>query len=71
LTEDDTGRTDTIFEEIPDERRDWRNEVANLRKRVGDFNINNYVTKVLTEQEQKDYARLKQIVPADTQVYMQ
>jgi hypothetical protein len=35
---------------IPDER-DWRRDVASLKKQVGDFNINNYVKRVLTEDE--------------------
>jgi hypothetical protein len=34
---------------VPDER-DWRIDVANLKKKVGDFNINNYI-HVLSEED--------------------
>jgi hypothetical protein len=35
---------------IPDER-DWRKDLNYLKEKVKDFNINNYVKKVLTETQ--------------------
>ncbi len=55
---------------IPDER-DWRRDVQHLRQKIGEFNINNYVKKVLTEEEQARYNKICQKIPAQSRVYMQ
>ena len=58
------------FDTIPDER-DWKRDVATLKSRVGDFNITNYVKKVLTEDEQAQFNAIIKKFPLTNQVYMQ
>jgi hypothetical protein len=41
---------------IPDER-DWKGEIDSIKKRTGDFNINNY-THILSEEERRTYNRI-------------
>lgn len=52
LTEhaENAAADDSHFDDIPDER-DWRRNLVFLRKKACDFNINNYVEKVLTKEE--------------------
>ena len=45
--------------------------MATLKSRVGDFNITNYVKKVLTEDEQAQFNAILKKVPLTNQVYMQ
>ena len=55
---------------IPDER-DWRKELASMKQMVGEFNINNYVKKVLDKEEQISYNRICAKMPEFCRVYMQ
>lgn len=55
---------------IPDER-DWHKDVAYLKQTVGDFNINNYVKKVLDKDEQVSFNRICKKIPEESRVYMQ
>ena len=55
---------------IPDER-DWHKDVTNLKQTVGEFNINNYVKKVLTKEEQLVYNKICAKIPPSSRVYMQ
>jgi hypothetical protein len=71
LTENETQQNESHIEDtIPDER-DWKRDVIALRKRAGDFNINNYVEKVLTEDELKEYNHIRASIPVNAIVYMQ
>lgn len=54
---------------VPEER-DWKRDIQTLKKRTGDFNINNYF-HVLSEEERATYERIIQKVPQDNRVYMQ
>ena len=53
---------------IPDER-DWRKEIQEIKKRTGDFNINNYI-HVLTEYERIKYKKIIKKIPEDKRVYI-
>ena len=41
---------------VPDER-DWKRDIAFLKSKVGDFNINNY-THILSEEERLIYEKI-------------
>lgn len=55
---------------IPDERN-WKKDVENLKKDVGDFNITNYVKKVLNEEEQARFNKIMAKIPQPNRVYIQ
>ena len=65
---------DSVEEEdesmIPEER-DWQMSVAQLKKKVGDFNINNYAQTALTENEFRLYSKIMAKIPEAKQVYIQ
>ncbi len=71
MTEPNHGDHSELWDEttIPDER-DWRKEVEHLRQTVGEFNINNYVKKVLDKDEQVSFSRICAKIPEPTRVYM-
>jgi len=52
-------------------RRNWQQDLADLRNQVGDFNIKNYVTKVLTKEEQSKFNQICLKIPKESRVYMQ
>lgn len=54
---------------IPDER-DLKKEIQEIKKRTGDFNINNYV-HILTDYEKLRYNKIIKKVPEDKRVYIQ
>ena len=68
LTDNDD---DSIMEDctVPDER-DWKRDVEMLMNRVGDFNIGNFVKKVLSEDEQALYWKIMKKIPVANQVYI-
>ena len=53
---------------VPDEK-DWRGEIAQLKTRTGEFNIQNYVS-VLNEHDKKLFEKIVNKVPVDKRVYI-
>ena len=54
---------------IPDER-DWKKEIQEIKKRTGDFNINNYL-HILSDFERIKFNRIVKKIPEDKRVYIQ
>ena len=54
---------------VPEER-DWRREIQVIKKRTGDFNVNNY-THILTEEERTAFQKIIRKIEPDQRVYIQ
>jgi len=54
---------------VPEER-DWRKDIQQLKKRTGDFNINNYFF-ICSEEEKNTYHKIIAKIPSDNRVYIQ
>lgn len=65
----DDGVDDETESMIPDER-DWHMSVAQLKKKIGDFNINNYASIALTDNEHRLYTKIMAKIPESKQVYI-
>ena len=54
---------------IPDEK-DYKDEIAQIKKRTGEFNITHY-TFILSKEEKDVFDKIMAKVPADRRVYIQ
>ena len=54
---------------VPEEK-DWKGEIKVLKKKTGDFNINNY-SHVLSPEEKVLYQKVVAKIPEANRVYMQ
>ena len=54
---------------VPDER-DYKQQIKEIKKRTGDFNIKNYI-HILSEFDRKNYENIIKKIPEDKRVYIQ